>query len=182
MKPIRGYNDAQASGGYTRLPAGGYIIKITGVEDVTDKQYLTIFFDIAEGPERGRFKDVDLKDNKANWRCSFIRSYKETALGMLKAFIQAVDASEETNFNDFIEKGFDEQLLKGNKLGVVIGYEEYVNDRGETKERMNVVRCCPVSDIREGKFTVPELKKLPTADPTSPVSGFTSIPDGDLPF
>ena len=177
MKPIKGYNDAQASGAYTRLPAGGYVIKITSVEDVPDKQYLKIVFDIAEGPEKGRFKDEE-----QDYRHSFVRSYKEKALGMFKAFIQAVDASEETNYNDFIEKGFDEKSLKSCRLGVVIGYEEYISDRGETKERMRIARCCPVSDIREGKFTVPELKKLPAADPTSPVSGFTAIPDGDLPF
>ena len=32
MKPIKGYNDAQASGDFERLPAGGYVIKITGVK------------------------------------------------------------------------------------------------------------------------------------------------------
>ena len=31
MKALAGYNDAKASGDFERLPAGGYVIRITGV-------------------------------------------------------------------------------------------------------------------------------------------------------
>ena len=177
MKPVKGYNDAVASGAYTRLPAGGYIINITSVTDQDDKQYLKVVFDIAEGPEKDRFKDEEYES-----RHSFVRSYKKKALGMFKAFIRAIDASNGTEFDSRIEKGFPEHELVGKRRGVVIGYEEYINDRGETKERMRIARCCPDTAIREGLFTVPELKKLPAADPTSPIAGFSAIPDGDLPF
>ncbi len=175
MKPIKGYNEAVASGGYTRLPAGGYIIKITSVTDQDDKQYLKVLFDIAEGPEKDRFKEEEYDS-----RHSFVRSYKEKALGMFKAFIKAVDATNGTDFDSRIEKGFPEQELVGKKLGVVIGYEEYISDRGETKERMRIAKCCPDADIRQGNFKVPELKKL--VDSPAPISGFSAIPDGDLPF
>ena len=185
MKPIKGYNAAQASGDFERLAAGGYVIRINGVENNEDKQYLKIVYDIAEGPERGRYKEIDPKDNNANWRCSFVRSYKESALGMFKAFIKAVDESNETNFNDFIEKGFDEQHLKGCRLGVLFGYEEYEANDGNVKERLRLVRFLTIEQVRAGDFRIPELKKLAGSDikPTSaPPAGFTPLNDADAPF
>lgn len=178
MKPIKGYNDATASGEFERLPAGGYVIKITGVENNEEKQYLKIVYDIAEGPERGRYKNEDAEHD---YRHSFIRSYKEKALGMFKAFIKAVDEANETNFNDFIEKGFDEQLLKGNRVGVLFGYEEYNANDGSVKERLYLVRFLNIEQVRAGDFKVPELKKLKTDTPTIP-EGFTALNDSDLPF
>lgn len=178
MNEIKGYNSAATSGEFSRLPAGGYIIKITKVEDVPDKQYLRIIFDIAEGPEKGRFKDEEY-----DYRHSFVRSYKEKALGMFKAFIKAVDTANETNFNEFIEKGFDEQLLKGCRLGVLLGYEEYEANDGNVKERLRLAAFKTLEQIRTGDFTVPETKTLENKITTSgPVPGFTPINEADVPF
>lgn len=178
MNEIKGYNSTAASGEYSRLPAGGYIIKITKVEDVPDKQYLRIVFDIAEGPERGHFKDEE-----HDYRHSFVRSYKETALGMFKAFIKAVDTANETNFNDFIEKGFDEQLLNGCRLGVLLGYEEYEANDGNVKERLRLAAFKTLEQIRTGDFSVPSVKRLEESISTSgPVPGFTPLNDAEVPF
>ena len=44
------WNDTKASGGeYDKLPAGAYICVIKTVEDVPDKEYLKIEYDIADG-------------------------------------------------------------------------------------------------------------------------------------
>ena len=56
MKALAGYNEAKASGDFERLPAGGYVIRITGVKDDTEKEYLQVVYDIAEGPEAGRYE------------------------------------------------------------------------------------------------------------------------------
>lgn len=178
MKPVKGYNSAQASGDFERLPAGGYIIKITGVQDLDDKQYLKIVYDIAEGPEAGRFKDVD---SDHDYRCSFIRSYKEKALGMFKAFIRAVDGANGTDFDSRIEKGFPEQELVGKALGVLFGYEEYNANDGSVKERLYIVRYLNLEQVRAGDFKVPELKKL-KADKNAIPEGFTALTDSELPF
>ena len=147
MRPLRGYNDAKPSGDFERLPAGGYIIKITGVKDeaADDKQYLKIIYDIAEGPERGRYKNEEPKND---FRHSFIRSYKETALGMFKAFINAVDDSNNTKFTEQVEKGLNEQLLIGKVLGIVIGYEEYEANDGNVKERTRIASCISAEKVR----------------------------------
>ena len=180
MKPIKGYNDAQTSGEFERLPAGGYVIKITDVKDEQAKEYLRIVYDIAEGSEAGRYKNEDAEHE---FRHSFIRSYKASALGMFKAFIKAVDESNGTQFDADVEgKGINEQLLVGKLLGVVIGYEEYEANDGNVKERQRIALCCSADRVRKGDFKVPELKKLPASTKTSAPEGFTPLGDADLPF
>lgn len=182
MKPIKGYNNAQASGEFERLAPGGYVIKITAVQDADDKQYLRIVYDIAEGPEAGRYKAEPAEND---FRHSFVRSYKEKALGMFKAFIRAIDESNGTKFDSRIEKGFPEHELVNKVLGVVFGYEEYEANDGNVKERLRLVSCMSADRIRKGDFKVPELKKLkPSTEPTPAAmpDGFTPMTDDDLPF
>lgn len=178
MKPIKDYDKIQATGDFERLPAGGYVIKITGVQDADDKQYLRIVYDITEGPEAGRYKNEDAEHD---YRHSFIRSYKEKALGMFKAFIKAVDAANGTDFDSRIEKGFPEQELVGRLLGVLFGYEEYNANDGSVKERLYLARFLTLEQVRKGDFKVPELKKL-KADKNAIPEGFTALTDSDLPF
>lgn len=179
MKPIKGYNDAKASGDFERLPAGGYVIKITGVKDDTKKEYLQIVYDIADGPEAGRYANED-PDN--DYRHSFIRSYKDTALGMLKAFLQAVDETNGSKLGETVETGLDEKRLVGLYLGVVLGYEEYETNAGDIKERLYVKSCKTAKQIQEGDYKVPELKKLKPKAKTAIPEGFTALADEDLPF
>lgn len=186
MKPLgKAYADATANtGDFQRLPAGGYIAKIQAVKDVDDKSYLLVTFDIAEGEKRGFFANTDADHEYLH---QFIRSYKETALGMFKGFLKAVDNSNGTNFEPQAEKGFAEQQLVGKVIGILVGYEEYVSNRGDVRERMRV-NTRSAETIRSGNFTVPELKKLETgnagsgAAPVSPVPGFEGITDADIPF
>ena len=186
MKPLgKAYADATANtGDFQRLPAGGYIAKILAVKDVDDKSYLLVTFDIAEGEKKGFYAKTDAEHEYTH---QFIRSYKETALGMFKGFLKAVDNSNGTNFEPQAEKGFAEQQLVGKVVGILVGYEEYVSNRGDVRERMRV-NTRSAETIRSGNFTVPELKKLETGNggagtvPVSPVAGFEGITDADIPF
>ena len=183
MKPLgKAYEDAEASTGeFKRLPAGGYIAKITAVEDKDDKEYLSITFDIAEGEFKAFYSDVWGKEHP--YAHSFVRSYKEKALGMFKGFLQAVDESNSTDFVKRAEKGFPENELVGKLIGVLIGYEEYRSDRGELRERTRVTATRSVETIRSGNYKVPELKKLEDSMPSSgPVKGFEQVNEADLPF
>lgn len=181
MRPINDFNKVKASTQYERLAPGGYVIRITDVkdEDAPDKQYLRIVYDIAEGSEAGRYKNED-KDNE--YRHAFVRSYKETALGMLKAFTEAVDQSNGTKLTESVEKGLDEKLLIGKLVGIVFGYEEYEANDGNVKERIRVASVLPADKIREGEYKVPELKKLAAKASAGIPEGFTALKDDDLPF
>lgn len=183
MKPLgKAYKDAEASTGeFKRLPAGGYIAKITAVEDKDDKEYLNVTFDIAEGEFKAFYADEWGKAHP--YAHSFVRSYKEKALGMFKGFLQAVDESNNTDFVKRAEKGFPENELVGKLVGVLIGYEEYRSNRGDIAQRTRVSGTRSIETIRSGNFTVPALKELgdeQTAN--SPVKGFEQVNEADLPF
>ncbi len=177
------YNDAEArTDGFERLPAGGYVCKITAVTDETAKDYLSVVFDIAEGNYKGFYSDDWGKEHPLAHR--FVMSYKETALGMFKGRLKAIDESNGTDFVKEAVGGLDEKELVGKLVGLVIGYEEYESNRGDIRERSYVKEVRNVEKIRSNDFKVPELKKLdgkaaaPAADP---MAGF-SLADADLPF
>ena len=161
MKPLgKQYSDAEArgDGGFERLPAGGYVCKITDVEDVTAKDYLALTFDIAEGDRKGFYSN--------EWGLShpyahrFILSYKESALGMFKGRLKAIDESNGTEFVKEAVAGLKEQQLVGKLVGLVIGYEEYASDRGDTRTRSYVKAVISADRVRRGDFKIPELKRL----------------------
>lgn len=188
MKPLKGYNNAQASGEFERLAPGGYVIRIQNVKDdkkmgEAENSMLRIVYDIAEGPEAGRYKNEPAEND---YRHQFVRSYKEKALGMFKAFIMAVDESNGSNLSQKVEDGLNEQLLVGKIVGAVFGYEEYEANDGNIKERLYLKSCMSADRIRKSEFKVPELKKLKqgsgSTTPAPMPEGFTPMTDDDLPF
>lgn len=179
MRPIKGFDDVKASGDYERLAPGGYVIKITNVKDEKAKEYLQVVFDIAEGPEAGRYKNEEPGNE---YRHAFIRSYKDSALGMLKAFTEAVDATNGTNLTPTVKTGLDEKQLIGKLLGVVFGYEEYKTNAGEIKQRLYLKSCKTADQIRKGDFKIPAFKPLAEEKPSAPPEGFTPLTDADVPF
>lgn len=141
---------------FEKLPAGGYVVRITDVEDVSSREYLNIVYDVAEGPHQGFFSDDFSRANP--WKHRFVRSYKQTAQGMFRAFLARL---EDTN------PGFEvaawqvrsnEQQFVGLLVGVVVQYELYTNDSGDDKERLNVVGVYSADDIRAGNYKLPEVK------------------------
>ena len=190
MEPLgKIYKEAEATGDFVRIPAGGYICRITAVENVADKKYLWVIYDVATGEFKGLYSDEWSKDHPYAHR--FVKSYKQTGdadkdkkiMGAFKAFLRAVDESNNTNFEGEAETGMNEKELVGKLIGLVIGYEEYETDRGEIRERTNVAQIKTVDAIKDGKFKVPELKKLKAKDgTTAPVQGFAPLNDEDIPF
>lgn len=178
MRPIKDFDKVQASG--KRLAPGGYVLKITGVTDVADKEYLEMVFDIAEGPEAGYFKNETPEND---YKHSIRVSYKPTAQGLFKRFTLIIDNANGTNITDQIKKGFPEQQLVGKIVGAVLYYEEYETNRGEVKEKLS--KLCEFYEpdrIRKSAFNVVETKKLKEDSNKSPVPGFTPYNDDDLPF
>ena len=155
MKKIDGYENAQENqgGDFEKLPAGGYICGIKSVENKEDRQYLKIEFDILEGQYRGWYTTIFKRTN--SWYGSFIRSYKDSAASFFKGFITAVQES-----NPGYHWDWQEQTLCNKKIGLVLAYEEYVNQKGQKKERPYVYQNRSADAIRRSDFEVPELKKL----------------------
>lgn len=162
MKPIANWENIKENSGFERLPVGGYICAIKSVEDVAEKQYLRICYDIVRGDHKGYFQKLFDGDTRENKRWSgagaFVRSYKDSAASMFKGFINAVEGS-----NKNYKWNWDEKTLAKKYIGVVIGDEEYVTQTGKTRVRNYVVGVHNVETIENGDFRTPELKKLQVA-------------------
>lgn len=180
MKGINGYNAAQEiTGEYRRLPAGGYVCRIVKVEDVPDQEQLKVCYDILEGEYKKYWQDDYERGGKEWWRGTFNQSYAADKLGRFKGFMKAIDESNGTDFSSQIEKGFDEQKLVRQKIGLVIGYRQYVRN-GKTRTAAYAKQKLPVSRIEDGDFEVPEL----WIQDAAPAGGFATLDgvDEDLPF
>lgn len=159
MKAISNFDKIQENGSFEKLPVGGYIVKILAVDDVPEKEYLKIFFDINEGEKKGFFTKAFKEDTRPEKKWpnagSFIRSYKEKALPMFKGFTNAIE-----NSNKNYSWNFDEKSLVNKVVGIVVGEEEYLNQKGQVRKRTYVSAVRSVDTIKKGDFTMPELKKL----------------------
>jgi len=172
------WNNVQEAGDFERLPPNGYICRITAVQDVPEKEYLKLEYDIADSKYAGYFQDGFARFGF--WSGSFIRSYKETAQGFFKSFLTAIKESNQGFvFNN------DETALRGKRIGLVLGEEEYTKKDGTIGTRLYVDQTRTVQTIVDGKFTVPAKKLL--AKPASADTGSRYLrdeleDDGMLPF
>lgn len=183
MKPIKNIANVQEAGESRRLPAGGYICKYTKVEDNSDKNYLYMEFDIADGEFKGYYEELAVRFDFWAGRC--YRSYTEKALPMFKRMCSAVTKSNKGFIFDGNEH-CDESTLVGKKVGIVLGEEEYEGNDGNVKTRLYVAREVSIEDIKNNNFKVPELKKLAGATtPNKTANDFVNIPEGteeEIPF
>ena len=179
--------NVQEAGEFQRMPSGGYVCKITNVEDIPiDPQtgkgdYLKIEYDICEGEYKGYYKQME--ENLHFWGGRYIRSYKESALPMFKRMCSAIAKSNPGFVFDGGKQNSDEKTLIGKSVGLVLAEEEYIGNDGNKKTRLYVYTEKDVKDIRSGNFKIPAIKKLEGGNnathPQSDTNGFMTIPDGD---
>lgn len=173
------WNNVQEAEEFQRLLSGGYICGIVRVEDVPEKEYLRIEYDIADGEFKNYYRQQAQRNPDWNWGGVLIRSYKEKALPFFKAFLTAVEKS-----NTGFKFNNDEKTLVRKLVGLVLAEEEYQKQNGDIGTRLYVAQVHTVDAIRKGKFEVPKLKKL--SGSAAPVTNeFQTIPavsDEDLPF
>ena len=144
-------------------PVGGFICEIKTVEDVPEKEYLRIGYDIAEALNNEQKEFVGMYEKRKKERDfdypTTVVSYKENSLPFFKGFITALE-----NSNRGYKWDNDETKFVGKLIGFVIGEEEYEgkdkNGVPKVKVRTYVAERHSVDAIKEGDFDVPEFKKL----------------------
>ena len=168
------WTEVSAAGSSSMLPAGGYVARITAVEDVESREYLRFTFDIAEGEHKGFFADDDRV-----YTHQFVRSYKQKAAGFMKKFLECIEGSND----GFKLAGWDndETDLIGLLVGIIVQREDYTNASGEDRARMNVEDFAKADDIRNGRYKLPEPKDNRESRDEAPV-GNGSAYDADVPF
>lgn len=192
------WNSIQSSGDgeFTSLPAGPYVVRITQFIDVDDeanrngkpnnppKEYVEVVFDIAEGEHAGYYSDDWGKTHP--YAHHFFMSYKESAQGMLKGRLEAIQASN-PGFDPFAAWNAARADMFVNRLvGINLQEEEYERD-GEVKTRLNVCQVVDAQRVRDGKVK-PRAKKpigggRKRAGAQAPtLSATKEVWSGDIPF
>lgn len=173
MKKIKDYESTQAAKDFSRLPAGGYVCIIKKVDDNEQGEYLYLEVDIADGEWKNYA--IDTQERAGFWPLKFYRNYGGKSLKFFKAFIEAV---EETN-NRF-KWDWDEQKLVNKGVGIVFQEQEYENREGKIRTKLVPYTFTTAAKIREGDFQVPAPRLLDhvTATPTFE----DEEDDGELPF
>lgn len=157
---------------YVNPKAGGYICGIAKAEDVPEKEYLKVYYDIMEGEFKSHYTKL-IKEGVMKEYPFFFASYKDSALGFFKGTITSVEKSN---------KGYawdnDEKKLKGKKVGLVLFEQEYISKDGKVKTSLKVSKAHSIDAIKSGDFDVPERECV--AQSTSS-SSFTATTFGSTP-
>ena len=164
-------------------PVGGFICEIKTVEDVPEKEYLRVGYDIAEALSDEQKEFVGMYEKRKKERDfdypTTVVSYKENSLPFFKGFVTALE-----NSNKGYKWDNDETKFVGKRVGFVIGEEEYEgkdkNGAPKVKVRTYVAERHSVDAIKDGDFEVPEFKKLsvaPVDRPSNPFANNGAVPD-----
>lgn len=174
---IKNWAIIEESNPSTMLEPGGYVCRITGVQDVPEKEYLWIIYDVIEGEKAGIYGGMGADDE---WKHRFTRSYKDSAAGMFKAFLNRLEESNKMGPRPFSVEQWqvysDERQLVGLEIGLVFGKELYTTERGEDKERTVVSGVYASQDIRSGNYKVPEPKDRRTQVASTAAASYGSAP------
>lgn len=175
---------------FTRFknPVGGFVCEIKTVEDVPDKEYLKVGYDIAQALSDEQKEFVGMYEKRKKERDfdypTTVVSYKENSLPFFKGFVTALE-----NSNKGYKWDNDETKFIGKLIGFVIGEEEYEgkdkNGAPKVKVRTYVAERHSVDAIKGGDFQVPEFKKLTngiTERTPNPFADNGSTPTENNPF
>lgn len=171
--------NVQESKDFERPAPGGYICEIKAVEDIPDKEYLKITYDISEGDFKGYYSNMRENNPDWAWAGAYCKSYKPKALPMFKRFCTAVSKSNGAFIFDGGKVNGNEQTLIGKKIGLVFGEEEYYGNDGNLKTRLIVSKEFPTDKLAEQK--APKKKAIKedssTAPETASVDDFVNVPE-----
>lgn len=187
MNKIQGYDEAQAYTGESRaLPAGKYICEIKGAKEVeakNGKKQLVLQLDIAEGEYKDFYSDqfsktIKEKGTNAKWNNGglFRQGYEGKQLPFFKGMITCIEES-----NEGYEWNWDEKTLKGKKIGVLFGREQYLmNGQKKWATKARAVRSIKGLEMSE----IPQDKLLDGSTSGFDTSGFDDEDESeeDLPF
>lgn len=196
MKPINLNNieEKGVGGDFKRIAPGAYPCVIMKVEDVEDREYLRVYFDIVAGEFKDYFSDPFYADK--GYAHSTVFSYAEKNLPYFKHNLHVIgDCNPGFDAEAAINAG-KEQLLVGKAVGVVFREEEYVDGKtGEVKMGSprpdRVVR---LGELEEDRNANPKPKLLTDAQadeqrrrkgvgkPVDTPDGTAAAYAGDIPF
>lgn len=165
VKPSN-YDEIQVNQEFERLELGGHKGIIKSVEEYTStisgNTSLKVEVDTATDDKQPNYfqKQYDENTNMdKKWSTGATKyvslKQDENCIKMLKAFITSVE-----NSNNGFAYDWDKEVdqLKGKKIGLVFGLEEYENDKGETKTATKITQFRSVDKVDNVK--IPNVRLL----------------------
>lgn len=165
VKPSN-YDEIQVNQEFERLELGGHKGIIKNVEEYTSaisgNTSLKVEVDTATDDKQPNYfqKQYDENTNMdKKWSTGGTKyvslKQDENCIKMLKAFITSVENSN-PNFTYDWNKEVDQ--LKGKKVGLIFGLEEYQNDKGETKTATKLTQFRSIDKVDNAK--IPNVRLL----------------------
>lgn len=159
------YESVDATGqGLLKLEKGIFLCNIISFEDLEDKQYIKIKYDIIEGPFKNFFANQEKQFEKWPNDGYEIRSYKETAMSFFKGFITALEKSNPGY--SFSKMGYDFKTIINKKFVGIFGEEEipFPDDKGEPIVKVRLQKMASTERLAQNDLKVPERKLLSDDD------------------
>ena len=165
VKPSN-YDEIQVNQEFERLELGGHKGILKSVEEYTStisgNTSLKVEVDTATDDKQPNYfqKQYDENTNAdKRWSSSGTKyvslKQDENCIKMLKAFITSVENSNNGFTYDWNK---DVDQLKGKKVGLVFGLEEYENDKGETKTATKLTQFRSIDKVDNAK--IPNVRLL----------------------
>lgn len=166
IKKPEKYDDIQVNEDYTPISLGGHKGIIMGVEEYTSPMTNNTSLKVSVDTDKNdtqpsyfaeQYKNDTRPDKK--WSNSAIKyvslGEEENQVKMLKGFLTAVE-----NSNNGFKYDWNKEVsqLKGKKVGIVFGLEEYQNQQGETKTRSKLTQFRSIDKMDNIK--IPKVKLL----------------------
>lgn len=166
IKKPNNYDNVQVNEDYTPISLGGHKGIIMGVEEytspMTNNTSLKVSVDTdKDDTQPSYFAEQYKNDTRGDkkWSNSAIKyvslGEEENQVKMLKGFLTAVE-----NSNSGFKYDWNKEVsqLKGKKVGIVFGLEEYQNQQGETKTRSRLTQFRSIDKMDNIK--IPKVKLL----------------------
>lgn len=166
LKKPSNYDDVQVNQDFERLELGGHkgIIKnvVEYTSTISGKTSLKVEVDTDKDDKQPSYYQKQYDENTSSdkkWSPAGTKyvplGNEENQVKMLKAFITAVENSN-NGFEYNWEKDIDQ--LKGKKVGLVAGMEEYNDNEGKTKTATKIVQLRSLDKVDTIK--IPKVKLL----------------------
>lgn len=166
IKKPENYDNVEVNLEFTPITLGGHKGVIMGVEEYTSpisgNTSLKVSVDTAKDDIQPEYFMCQYKNDTRNdkkWSNSAIKfvslKEEENCIKMLKAFLTSVE-----NSNNGFTYDWNKEVnqLKGKKVGLVFGLEEYQNQQGETKKIAKLNQFRSLDKIDDVK--IPKVKLL----------------------
>ena len=194
------YDTAKAyDGTWKQLPVGGYICKILKAEEDRTKNgapKLRLAIDVAEGEYKdfflAQFNEEKRRDPQAKWRGTYetfvLDVDNQSTNPWFKGLIQCIEQS-----NPGFRFNFDENTLKGKRVGILFREEEFKGRNGDKRRVVKAFAARTVEVIQSGDYGEIEPKLLkeepqddfsyagqgyqPNAYGAQPMNGYSAQPN-----